>query len=199
MNTLFSVMIFLLLQSSKPVGIPEKPEASGIYYLQNGAHWIRLQHASIDKMKTKGMDLFVETGGYTNLGMDTIYRGAKAALRLSIAKPTFFVRAAHAPEAGAPEAGAPEAGAPEAGATKDAMLVRLSQKKDTRIFHASSADSSVENKGGFKSGATRKVAVTEYPDHSFTLTPEENLSPGEYLLVFGSGTSGFDFGIDKAK
>jgi hypothetical protein len=195
----WSLLLILLLQSPKPAELQNIPTASGVYYRQGSAMWIQIQPVSIDKMKTKGMALFVETGGYTSLGKSLVCRGAKAALRIPVSKPTFFVRAAGAPEAGAPEAGAPEAGALAAVSSKDAMLIRLSQKKDTRIFHASSANSSVENKGGFKSGDTRKVAVTEYPDHSFTLTPEDNLSPGEYLLVFGSAASGFDFGIDRTK
>ena len=40
------------------------------------------------------------------------------------------------------------------------------------------------------------MAVTEYPDHSFSAAPEEDLNPGEYLLVCGDATAGFDFGID---
>jgi hypothetical protein len=179
MNIIFNALILLLLQSSKPAGIPEIPEASGVYYLQNNVHWIRLQPASIDKMKTKGLELFVETGGYTNLGMNIIYPGAKAALRLTVAKPIFFVR--------------------EAGSSKDAILIRLAQKNNARTFYASSIDSSAENKGGFKKGDIRKLAATEYPDHTYSLAPEEKLSSGEYLLVFGSATSGFDFGIDKTK
>jgi hypothetical protein len=191
---IWNLLLILLLQSPNPSDVPNIPTASGVYYRQGGAMWIQLQPASMDKMKTKGMELFVETGGYTDLGISLVCRGAKAALRIPDSKPTFFLRAA-----GAPEAGAPEAGAPEVGSSKDAMFIRLSQKKDTRVFHASSANSSVENKRGFKSGDMRKVVVSEYPDHSFTVTPEKNLSPGEYLLVFGSAASGFDFGIDRAK
>jgi hypothetical protein len=39
----------------------------------------------------------------------------------------------------------------------------------------------------------------EYPDGSFSVTPEKELDPGEYLLVFGNSPGGYDFGIDKAK
>jgi hypothetical protein len=179
MNIFFTILFFLLLQSTKPAGIPEIPEASGAYYLQNNANWIRLQLASIDKMKTKGMGLFLETGGYTRLGASGVYHGAKAALRISVSNPTFFIR--------------------EVGSSKDAIIIRLVEKKDSRMIHTSSANTSVENKGGFQKDEIRKVTVTEYPDHSFLLTPEENLSSGEYLLVFGGAASGFDFGIDRTK
>jgi hypothetical protein len=178
MNRLI-LLLFLLVQYAKPAGLSDFPTASGVYYRQGDAMWIPLQPASMGKMTTKGMELFVETGGYNNLGMSLVCRGAKAVLRIPAPKPTFFVRASGSPQ--------------------DAMLIRLSQKKDTRFFDASSANVSVENKAGFKPNDMRRVAVTEYPDHSFTLTPEKDLNPGEYLLVFGSTASGFDFGIDKTK
>jgi hypothetical protein len=41
------------------------------------------------------------------------------------------------------------------------------------------------------------VTVTVYKDDSFSVTPEQNLQPGEYLLVFGHANTGFDFGIAK--
>jgi hypothetical protein len=179
MNFFLSILIFPLLQSTQSLGIAKTPEASGTYYYQNNANWVPLQPAPIDKMKTKGMELFLATGGYTRLGASGVYHGAKAALRISVPKPTFFVRAA--------------------GSYRNAALIRLVQKKDSRTFHTSSSNISIENRGGFNKGDIRKVFVVEYPDSSFSLTPEENLSPGEYLLVFGGAASGFDFGIDKTK
>jgi hypothetical protein len=179
MNLFFSVLLLLLLQTSKPGEISDIPTDSGVYYRQNTAQWIRLQPARIDKMKTKGMDLFLASGGDIGLGTNVVYSGAIATLRIPVSKPIFFVRAV--------------------GSSKDAILVRMTQKEDTRTLKTSSLNSSIENRGGFQKGNIRKVAVTEYPDHSFLLTPEQSLSSGEYLLVFGSATSGFDFGIDKAK
>jgi len=140
---------------------------------------VRLQPAPVAEMKMRGVDLFVTTGGFTNLGMDIVCHGARAAVRLNAAKPVLFVRGT--------------------GSSKDAMLVRMTQKKDSRTFQTSSADVSVENKSGFKKGDIRKVVVTEYPDHFYVLLPEEDLDPGEYLLVFGSAANSFDFGIDRQK
>ncbi len=122
------------------------------------------------------MELFAETGGYTNLGMSIICSGSRASARLSVPKPTFFVRGA--------------------GSSKDVLLVRLTQKKDKRTFKTSSVDATVENKGGFRKGNIRKTTIVSNSDNSFLVTPEEDLKPGEYLLVFGYATAGYDFGID---
>jgi hypothetical protein len=175
----WSLLLVLLLQSAGHSDMPEFPADPGVYYLGSAASWVKLQPASIDTIKTKGMELFIETGGYTSLGMNVTCSGGKAALRINVLKPTFYVRAS--------------------GASKDAMLVRLAQKKTVRTVHTSSANSSVDNKSGFDKRDIRKIAIAEYPDHSFSLTPEQNLSPGEYLLVFGSAASGFDFGVDRKK
>jgi hypothetical protein len=171
------VLLFILLQSSNPAEMPDLPAASGVYYRMGGAKWVSLQPATIEKMNPKGMELFIETGGYTNLGMSMVCRGSKAAMRITASKPIFFVRGV--------------------GSSEDAMLIKLSQKKDARSFHTSSTESSVGNKGGFRKGDIRRVVTTKYPDHSYSLTSEEDLSKGEYLLVFGNATTGFDFGIDK--
>jgi hypothetical protein len=171
MNQL-AVLLLLLLQQ-----IP-KPSTAGVYN-QNGSDWIKIQPAPIAAIKPKGLGLFIQTDGYTSLGTNVVCRGGKAALRITLAKPVFFIR--------------------EAGSSQDALIVRLAQGKDNRTAHASTVDTSVENKGGFRKGDIRKVAVTEYPDHSFSLIPVKDLNPGEYLLVFGSGASGFDFGIDRKK
>jgi hypothetical protein len=54
----------------------------------------------------------------------------------------------------------------------------------------------VTNKEGFRRTDVRKLKLTEYTDGTYSATPEENLKKGEYLLVFGTATAGFDFGID---
>lgn len=174
-----SVLLMLLFQAAKPAGMPDMPRTPGVYYRQNNANWVSLQPAPIAEMKTKGMELFIETGGYTNLGINIVCRGSRASLRISTPKPTFFVR--------------------EVGSSKDVILLRLTPKKDRRIFKASSSDATVENKGGFRKGAIRKATIIMNPDKSFSVTPEEDLKPGEYLLVFGYAIAGFDFGIDAAK
>jgi hypothetical protein len=122
------------------------------------------------------MGMYIETDGLTNLELRIVCRGARASLRISNPKPTFYVRGI--------------------GPATDMMLVQLTSKKDSRTISTSSSDSTVTNKEGFKRNDIRKLQLTEYTDGSFSATPEQNLKKGEYLLVFGTSTAGFDFGID---
>jgi hypothetical protein len=172
----YFAVALLLLQVAKAAVMSGLPETPGVYYRQDDAHWVRLQPAPIADMKTSGIDLFIETGGYTNFGVSIVCRGARAALRIPMAKPTFFVR--------------------EVGSSKDVILIRMTRKKDTRTFKASSSAATVENKGGFEKKDIQKAIIVTNPDKSFSVTPEKELKAGEYLLVFGYATLGFDFGID---
>lgn len=128
-NPMSYFLLFLFLfqggQSALAPGIPASP---GVYYLQNDNNWISIPRAPISDTKAKGLSLFVETGGFTSLGTDIMCPGAKASMRILVPRPTFYVR--------------------ESGHPKDAMLIRLTQKKKNRTFHTSSADATLENREG---------------------------------------------------
>jgi len=176
----YFILLFLTLQGGLAAPAPPGiPASAGVYYRQNDNNWIGIPHAPVSSAKAKGLGLFVETGGYTNLGTDIVCPGAKASTRILAPRPTFYVR--------------------ESGRPKDAMLIRLTQKKKSRTFHTSSADATVENKEGFRKANIRKTIVTEYPDKIASITPEEDLKPGEYLLVLGAEDISFDFGIDPKR
>jgi hypothetical protein len=150
----------------------------GVYYLQDDKNWIGLQKAAISQTKLSGKGLFVETGGYTSLGTDVICQGANASLRISIPRPTFYVR--------------------DVGPSTDVLLIQLTKKRDSRTFHKSSGDATVENKAGARKADIRKTAVTVYPEGTFSITPTIDLKPGEYLLVIGEADA-VDFGFDPKK
>lgn len=173
---LLSILFIFLAQSAKPEPPPGLPAEEGIYIRQAGG-WDKLQPASMDEMKPKGVGLFLETDGLTGLDLTMNYPGAHAGLQIATRQPVFYVRGA--------------------GPAKDALIVELSQKKDSRTIKTSSLDATVENKGGFRKADIRRVAVTEYSDGSFSVTPVEILKPGEYLLVFGHAITGRDFGIKR--
>lgn len=172
----YFVLLFLLLQGGQIAQAPGIPASPGVYYRQNDSRWISVPRALISNTKAKGLGLYVETGGFTNLGTDIVCPGAKASTRLVVQRPTFYIR--------------------ETGHPKDAMLIRLAQKKASRTFHTSSTDATVENKEGFRKADIRKTIVTEYPDGITSVTLGEDLKPGEYLLVLGATDTSFDFGID---
>ncbi len=176
---ILACLLCLALQAARPAPIPGMPTAPGAYYHQDDAKWVRLESPTASRSKTKGMGMFIETAGLSNLDMTTIYRGAHAATQIPDAQPTFYVR--------------------DLGSATDAVIVQLTQKKDSRSLQTSSSDATVDNKGGFKKAAIRKVKVSVYSDNSFSITPEDELKPGEYLLAFGNSDVSFDFGIANRK
>jgi hypothetical protein len=169
----------LLLQVSQSAPVPDIPSSPGVYYLQNDQKWVGLQKAAITHTKLSGRGLFVETGGYTSLGTDVICQGAKASVRINLPRPTFYIR--------------------DVGPSGDVLLIQLTKQRDSRTFHKSSGDSSVENKVGARKADIRKTAATVFPEGTFSIAPTVDLKPGEYLLVIGEADAGFDFGIDPGK
>ncbi len=172
----WSILLWLLFQLTKAAPVPGLPADQGVYYHPEPAQWMRLSPAPIAETKASGIGMYVETEGQTNLNVQIVCRGTKASLRIPNSKPTFYVRVI--------------------GPANDMMLVQLTPKKDSRTIHTSLSESTVSNKEGFRKSDIRKLQLTEYSDGSFSATPEENLKKGEYLLVFGTATAGFDFGID---
>ncbi len=167
--------LFLLLQQAKPAPPAGMPAADGVYCRQSDGSWTQLHSASMAQTKTKGMATFIDTDGYTKMSMTTDYKGAHAPVQISNSRPGFFVRGIGSPN--------------------EAMILQLTVKKDSRELHTASTASSIENKGGFKKSEIRKVTVLVYSDESFSVTPDEDLSAGEYLFVFGYANAAFDFGI----
>ena len=174
----FFAMLICLFQAAQSIPAPGIPGGPGVYFQQDNK-WIGIKPAPVSGTKTKGLGTFVDTGGYTDLGTDVVLPGAASSIRISIPKPTFYVRGI--------------------GYSKDAMLIRLIRKGKSRVFHTSSGDATVENKEGFRKADIRKTVVTDYPDGTYSITPESDLKPEEYLLVLGDTASTFDFGIDPAK
>lgn len=170
------ILLLFLMQAASSGPPPGMPAGSGIYYRQDEARWIQLKPSALDDMKTRGLGLFIETGGYTNLGMKGVLNGARASIRIPMPRPTLYARGV--------------------GSSKDVILIQLKRRKDSRTFDTSSTDASIENKGGFRKKDIRQTAVVVYSDDSFAVAPEQDLKSGEYLLVFGNANSSYDFGVD---
>ena len=178
MNCL-ALVLLLLLQAAKSEPPVDMPADAGVYYRQDDGAWTKMNPAKIAEVNAKGVEMFIETGGYTNLGMKGVLMAAGASSRISRPRPTFYVRGAGSPG--------------------DAVLIQLKRENDSRVFETSSADAAIDNKGGFRKKDIRKTAVVIYSDSSFSVAPEKALKPGEYLLLFGYANAGYDFGIDSEK
>jgi len=171
--------LILISESAAIAQIPASPKdlpaAAGVYYRQGEAGWISLAQAVMADTRTQGMDRFLDTYGWSNLNRTMVFRGAESAVRILDQKPTFYVRGV--------------------GTAQDVLIVQLAKKKDAREIQASSTNASVNNKEGFKRGSLYRVAATVLAKDFYSVTPEENLKPGEYLLVFGHADTAFDFRI----
>jgi hypothetical protein len=155
------------------------PQAAGVYYRQSPERWIKLDPAFVDESKIKGMGAYMQTDGLTSLGLNYVYLGISAPLKISIPRPVFYLRGV----------------APAA----EVQLVRLTQGKENRTVHTSSPEVSVGNKGGFKRSEIRQLETVVFSDGSFSVAPEQDLKPGEYLLALGSAMKGFDFAITSGR
>jgi len=166
-------LLLFFLQGADPAVLPDIP---GVYSFQNGAGWIAMKIAPVVEIKTQGMKTFVYSGGYTNLGVNIVFKGQKASLRIPDSLPRFYIRKAEP--------------------AKDAIIVCLTQKGNQRACQTYPSGATSENKNGFKKEDVIKMAVSKNPDGSFLMTPESALKPGEYLLVMGNTSAIYDFGID---
>jgi hypothetical protein len=174
-----SLLFLLLAQTADAVHAPAVPGAPGVYFIQGESAWVPLQPAVTSDANAKGLQLFVYTGGYTDLGLNVVCPGSRAAIRMLGPKPVLYVRAI--------------------GSAKDAMLIRLTKKGDQRVVRTAFSNVSISNKEGFRREDVFKLISQESPDGFYSVSPEKELPPGEYLLVLGNALPAYDFGIDRKK
>lgn len=178
-SLIFASAVGLQAQEAKPAPPPGMPAAAGVYYRENSGKWLKLDPAFVDESKAKGMGTYMETEGLSGLGLNYVYLGISAPLQLPDPRATFYFRGV--------------------GSAEQVQLVRLSQGKQNRTVRTSSTDVSVGNRGGFKRSEIRPVAAIVFSDGAFSVTPEIDLKPGEYLITLGSAMKGFDFGVTAGK
>jgi hypothetical protein len=132
-------------------------------------------------------------GGATHVGkmfvpgltphMVFTFRGAEAPLQIGEKRPTFYFKQS------------PYMTNVPGHSERDIVLVRFDKKKDHRELQMTSGASVFTFKAGFSKEKTPDIVVNRISESVFTITPQQDLAPGEYLLTFGLGASGFDFGI----
>ncbi len=173
------LFLLVFMQAAKPAPAPGMPAPAGVYFQQGDVQWTKMGTAAMADMKSKGMGDFLETAGYTNLTVTVTYQDAQAKLQIPSARPVFHVRAT--------------------GPAKDAMIVLLTRRKDSRTIRTDSSLATVDNRAGFRKDDIQPVNITVYSDDSYSVTPERDLKPGEYALVFGFANAAYDFGIVRPK
>ncbi|MDR1727514.1 MAG: hypothetical protein LBT74_06250 [Acidobacteriota bacterium] len=149
-------------------------------YFKDGDGWTRMEPAPAVDARARGYGTYVQTYGYTDLGMDVAFAGAAAALRFSSGspgQPVFLIR-------------------PQGGGVPEPMLVRLKKEGGRRVCRAKLSLVEVGNRYGFRKADIVRITVLPNPDGSIQVRPERRLKKGEYLLVVGTTAEGLDFGVD---
>lgn len=191
MRTLCSILAVLTVfaasttadSQNAPDGGPKDVQflADGFYYkAQQG--WDRLGPISMvgGGLKHAGK-MFVP--GLTPQMVWT-FRGAESPVQISERKPDFLVKELPmiANIAGRSE--------------RDLVIVRFDKKKDHRELQVTNGGNMFTFKAGLSKDRTPDITVKVISDGVFAITPNKELTPGEYLLTFNAmGASGYDFGI----
>ena len=179
-----------IVQASQLVGLPCKQG----YFYKSGTEWIELNHSVISRAKLKGIEKMILSGSIVSEGIDVVYEGPQALLKVSEARPTFYV---HLP------------GQSSfidqyffRSQTKQ-VIVQLDQKKSTRQLEIRPTGIFSYRRGSqFRKKDMHETVVTRVSRDVIAITPKSDLTPGEYLLTVlapgrhgAEGGHGYDFTV----
>ncbi len=155
--------------------VAEPPDHGAYYKAKDG--WQKLE-----LLTTTGSNIHVNALTLHG-GAKQIYRGAEAPVQLSDRRPVFYIKTT------------PDKEQQLAVAARDTVIVFLSKKEDHRELQTVKSGLT-----GVKSGMDKKllpdVTLHSINNLMFTVTPNQDLAPGEYLLTWNAmGSVGYDFGI----
>jgi|WetSurMetagenome_2_1015567.scaffolds.fasta_scaffold24131_3 hypothetical protein len=154
---------------------PEVPAREGVFYQSGEGKRIELRKTQAAESKAGDIDKYLITAGLAGLGATYIYSGEHADLQIKEKKPTFYL-----------------CGSIEG---KDAIIVQLTRKKDSRTVQTNSGEASSDNRMGYRRSDLFRVSLSDESNGCFSAKPDLELKPGEYLLGIGSSPSTYDFGI----
>jgi hypothetical protein len=181
--------------SSSPVPPNSAPAASSpsnndtVHMLSEGTYykgdkgWVKLEQLTMAGAgMTKVGKMFVP--GLTPQMVWT-YRGAQSPIQLAERRPLFYVKES------------PYMANIAGRSSRDIVIVRFDKKKDHRELQATSGGNAFTFKSGFSKEKIPEITVDRVSETIFTITPKADLPPGEYLITYGAGGSGYDFGIKE--
>jgi hypothetical protein len=114
------------------------------------------------------------------------FRGAEAPVQIEDKRPTFYIKELPvlATVAGRTE--------------RDLIIIRFDKKKDHRELQTTSGGNMFTFKSGISKERLPDITTKTVSDGIFTVTPNGDLKPGEYMVTFSAlGNSGYDFGIKQ--
>src|ERR1035441_5248699 len=114
------------------------------------------------------------------------FRGAEAPVQIENKRPTFYIKELPmlATVAGRTE--------------RDLIIIRFDKKKDHRELQTTSGGNMFTFKSGISKERLSDITTKTVSDGIFTVTPNDDLKPGEYMVTFSAlGNSGYDFGVEQ--
>jgi hypothetical protein len=156
-----------------------QPPDHGVYYRARDG-WKKIEE----------IDMFGQTHKHAfKPDLEYTYRGATATLQLPDSRPVFYIRVQ------------PEKKDTQSAAIRNLVIVRFDKAKDHRELEVVSGGlfaSSMKTGANANSKQLLDVTVRSVSDLIWSLTPNEDLRPGEYMITSDSmARSGYDFGITK--
>jgi hypothetical protein len=116
------------------------------------------------------------------------FRGAEAPVQITERRPVFYVKQN------------PALADIPGRSMRDLIIVRFDKKKDHRELQTTSGGNMLTFKAGFSKDRMPDITTTRISESTFSVTPTQDLQPGEYFVTFGAmGSSGFDFGVAPEK
>jgi hypothetical protein len=114
------------------------------------------------------------------------FRGAEAPAQLTEKRPVFYVREL------------PTLAATAGRTERDLLIIRVDKKRDHRELQTTNGGNMFTFKSGISKERMPDVTTKTLDDGIFTITPNEDLKPGEYMVTFSAlGYVGYDFGIKQ--
>lgn len=157
------------------------PQSNGTFY-KAGNSWTELHQVVMSGGGTKhAAKMFVP--GLTPQMVWT-FRGAEAPVQIEDRRPTFYVKQIPALDriAGHSE--------------RDLSIIRFDKKKDHRELQTTNGGNMFTLKAGIGKDRLPDLTAKKLADGLFSVTPNGDLKPGEYMLTFSAmGNTGYDFGI----
>ena len=179
----------LSLDQVQQLPAADVPTSDGFFYKASQA-FQPLQQISMagGGMKHLGKAFIPIVGEVLTPQVVWTFRGAESRVQIEEHKPVFYVRElpAFANMAGRSE--------------RELLIIRMDKKKDHRELQMTSGGNAFTFKAGISKERMPEIVTSTVADGVFTITPKEDLQPGEYLLTFSAlGVTGYDFTITNGK
>lgn len=174
---------------------PMDPHASGIYVLSDWTEtpkMVRMDATAANQSKNSGMLGYALTAGLASVKVKTVLPNASARVKISGVRPSFyfyFDQANAGLSGGAPGSFSINGGGTPVTSPNEFSLVRFAIKKGNR--EATVGKMSITGgKAGVMDNARVAFSYADVAPGVFKVTPEADLTPGEYGFAYSSSNGG---------